>query len=151
MRTNKHVYGERAFWVKGREAEMVKKRTLAVVIRLGDRSDRERAPKQWLPLFEPIPVYELVLGTGDPAHGINPEFMPDDGTTVQIVRRTVGRLGDLTDADLRFGSGSAVPKIAADVAKYLGTEMSPGKTFGPETLITVYWVEYLANEEPAAD
>ncbi len=151
MRTNRHVYGERAFWVKGNEAKMVKSQGLTVILRLGDRSDSQKAPKQWLPLFEPIPVYTLVPGTGDQAKGINPDFEPDDGTTVQIVRRTVTRLGDIKDEDLSFGNGYAVSDDSAGVLDYLQTEMSPGKEFDPSTIMTIYWVEYLPNEEPASD
>lgn len=151
MRTNQHVYGERAFWVKGEEARMAKEHKLTVIIREKDRSDPARAPQQWLPLFEPIPVYTLILGTGDQAKGIDPNFELDDGTTVQIVRRTVTRLGDITDGDLSFGAGSAVSTTAADVLGYLQGEMSPGKEFPPATVMTLYWVEYLSNEAPAGD
>ena len=151
MRTNQHVYGERAFWVKGLEAELVLARTLTVILREKDRSDQVLTPKQWLPIFAPIPVYRLVDGTGDQAKGVLPEFHKDSGTTVQIVRRAVGRLGDVKYSDLFYNNGSAVPRQATDVAKYFGTEMSPGKEFPPETVITIYWVEYLPDETPASD
>ncbi len=151
MRTNKHVYGERAFWVKGQEAEMVRNRVLTVILREKDRSDRVAAPQQWLPLFEPIPVYRLVDGSGDQARGVPPDFHEDDGTTVKIVRRTVGRLGDLKFADLYYADGSAVPQNADRVTEYFETEMSPGKKFPPETVLTVYWVEYLPEQAVATD
>lgn len=151
MRTNNHTYGERAFWVKGEEAQRVKDRRLTVIIRLGDRSSQDLVPKQWLPLLQPVPVYTLVLGTGDQARGIDPDFEPDNGTTVQVVRRTVTRLCDVKDADLQYGKGSSVPGCAAGVADYLSHEMSPGKRFDLDTLLTLYWIEYLPNESPATD
>lgn len=148
MRTNQHVYGERAFWVKGQEAKMVGQKSLTVILREGDRSDQVVAPKQWLPLFEAIPVYFLdeVAAKGGPLG-----FEPDDGMTVRVVRRTVGRLGDLKDADLSFGGGTAVPRTVAEVQRYLSEEYAPGKTFLSDTIFTVYWVEYLPNEPCAAD
>ena len=130
---------------------MAKERSLTVILREKDRSSREVAPKQYLPLFEPIPVYRLVDGTGDQAKGIPPDFHPDDGMTVQVVRRAVGRLGDLKDSDVHYCGGSAVPMWTEAVAPYFETEMSPGRKFPPETVVTVYWVEYLPDEEPATD
>lgn len=151
MRTNHHTYGERALWVKGEEARMAKDKNLVVIIRVGDRSSQNLAPKQWLPLFQPVPVYTLVLGTGDQARGIDPDFEPDNGTAVQVVRRTVTRLCDVMNDDLRYKGGSAVPKCAAEVSEYLSREMSPGKEFNPDTLLTLYWIEYLPDEDPATD
>lgn len=151
MRTNKHVYGERTFWVKGREAHLVEARALTVFVRLGDRSAPNKAPLQWLPLFEPIPVYSLIFGTGDQDKGVMPRFELDRGVTVQIVRRTVGRLGDFKSSDLRFKDGSAVAVLPEALVEYLEVEMYPGKKFPPETIMTVYWVEYLPDQEPATD
>lgn len=145
------MYGERALWVKGVEAEMVKRRELRVILRLGDRSNQVLAPKQWLPLLEPIPVYTLILGTGNQELGIDPEFESDNGTTVLVARRTVIRLNEITDFDLRFGNGTAVPTRAKDVIAYLANELAPGKTFGPHTVMTLYGIEYLPDEIPASD
>lgn len=158
-RTNQHVYGERE---------------LTVIVRQGDRSTQEKAPKQWLPLDTPVPVYFIKV-PGDPATGKNPVFAPDDGTTVKIVERFVKRLGDVTDKDLYFGRGRAVPYFGQDpqisegiegmcdidaldaagwpmsVRGYLETELSPGKRTTPDDILTIYHVEYLPNETPAAD
>jgi hypothetical protein len=150
LRTNQHVYGERSFWVKGREAELIRERMLRVIIRPGDRSDREAAPKQWLPLFEPIPVYCITI-PGDQEKKIAAIFAPDDGTTVKIVRRTVTRLGDIMDQDLSYATGVAVPVTAVDVLEYLENELAPGKEFTPDTVMTIYWFDYLADETPASD
>jgi hypothetical protein len=150
--TKEHIYGERAFWVKGKEAGLMKVRKLTVVIRPGDRSSKWQADKQWLPLDEPIPVYYLVPGTGNPATGAPPEFEPDIGTTVQIVRRTVTRLKDVRRQDLIFSVGSAVPRGDwQDVREYLTEELAPEKQFSPDSLITIYWIEHLANEKPVGD
>lgn len=155
MRTNKHIYGEPSFWLKGEEACMARERRLTVILREKDRSSREVALKQYLPMFEPIPIYYLVDGTGDQAKGIAPDFHPDDGTTVQVVRRRVCRIGDIANADLRYSyrtsTGGSVPGSCMNVTRYFETEMSPGRKFPLETVITVYWVEYLPNEEPATD
>lgn len=151
MRTNNHIYGESALWVKGVESEMAKERSLTVILRLGDRSDRLQTPKQWLPLFERVPLYTLILGTGNQDLGIDPDFEPDNGTTVQVVRRTVTRLGDITDADLLFRKGSAVPLCAVDILDYLAQELAPGKIFDPSMVMTLYWIEYLPDETPASD
>ena len=151
MRTNNHTYGEQALWVKGVEAEMVKKRELTVILRLGDRSDRVQTPKQWLPLFERVPVYTLILGTGNQDLGIHPEFEPDKGTTVWVLRRTVTRLRDITDADLHFGNGTAVPDCAKDIVAYLVNELAPGKKIDRDMVMTLYGVEYLLDESPASD
>ena len=151
-RTNKHVHGETALWLKGVEAQMAKARKLTVVIRQGDRSDRVAAPERWLPLLTPVPTYYIAV-PGDQAKGIAAQFEPDDGTTVQIVRRAVTRLGDIVDADLRYAggvaNGSAVSKIAKNVKQYLEGELAPGKTFSPDDLITIYHVQYLPKQQPA--
>ena len=149
-RTNKHKYGEQAFWVKGTEAEMAKEKTLAVILRHGDRSDQVRAPQQWLPLLEPIPVYCISV-PGDQANGIEAQFERDQGLTVQIVRRTVTRLGDIRHGDLQFMQGYAVPQTPDDILPYLTEDLAPGKVFESDTLMTVYWVEYLPDEESAVD
>lgn len=150
-RTNRHIYGEQAFWVKGGEGSLLKGGDLKVILRLGDRSSRDLAPQQWLPLFEPIPVYTLILGTGDQSKGIDPDFEPDAGVTVWIVRRTVTRLRDVTDADLQYQGGRAVPLLAKDVRTYLENELCPGKELNPDMLMTVYWIERLPDEQPATD
>lgn len=149
-RTNQHMYGERAFWVKGEEAEKAKGKNLTVILRMGDRSDRERAPKQWLPLFQPIPIYCIAV-PGDQEKGISAQFEPDQGLTAQVVRRTVTRLGDITGGDLFFGNGHAIPLRATDVADYLAENFAGGKVLPPDTVMTVYWVEYLPDETPATD
>ncbi len=148
-RTNNHVYGERALWVKGEEAKRVRSHTLSVIIREGDRSDPAVTPLQWLPLFQPIPVY-FIEKSGDSSTGALPVFRPDDGTAVEVAGRLVTRIGDLVDTDLLFGDG-AVPKTVLEVIEYFETEMSPGRRFGPETVVTVYRVHYLKNEPSAAD
>jgi len=93
MRMQKRVYGERTFWLKGKESEMAKEKSLTVVIRPGDRSDKVNTPQQWLPMESRVPLYYIRV-PGDQARGISPEFEPDDGSTVQIVKRSVMRLQD---------------------------------------------------------
>ena len=148
-RTNQHVYGEWALWVKRREARLAKNKKLTVILRQGDRSDQRS--KLWLPLFEPVPVYTLILGTGDQAKNILPEFEPDSGLTVRIVRRTITRLCDITEKDLIFGTGQAVPHEIDDVVPYLRTELYPGMEFCGDTVLTIYWAEYLEDQVPATD
>lgn len=147
-RSNVHAYGEPTFWLKLTESELAVTRRLTVILRVGDRSSKATAPKQWLPMFEPIPVYHL---DKEAAHGGPLGFCPDDGTTVKIVRRTVGRLGDIVDADLRYRGGRAVPAAAAEVKRYFEEEMSPEKTFADDQVVTIYWVEYLPDQMPATD
>lgn len=150
MRTNQHRYGERAFWVKALESKMAKEDSLTVIIREGDRSDPVKAPMQWLPLFESIPVYCIAV-PGDQVKGIAAQFEKDAGIAVKIVRRTITRLRDIKNGDLHFGSGSAVPRSKEFVQRYLEEEMSPGKMFPPDTVLTLYWVEFLEREAPALD
>lgn len=145
-RAKERVYGVPEFWLKGSEAELAKQRQLTVIVRQGDRSDRERAPQQWIPILEPIPVFYISV-PGDQMRGVPAQFEPDDGTTVRITRRTVTRLGDVMDADLYFAHGHAVPKQAAEVKQYLEQELAPGKKFNPGELITIYWVEYIPDEK----
>ncbi|MBI2410223.1 hypothetical protein HYV30_04300 [Candidatus Kaiserbacteria bacterium] len=142
------MYGEPSIWAKLVEAEMLKAETLGVVIRLGDRSSREKAPKQYLEQFAPVPVYYLDEEAG---RGGRLGFEPDDGTTIRIVMKKIGRLGDLRDTDLWFCSRSAVPHTVPEVRRYLETEMSPGKKFDNDTVVTLYGIEYLPKETPAAD
>lgn len=153
-RTNQHVYGEMALWLKGKEstdeARMAKERRLTVILRAGDRSSRELAEKQFLPLNTSIPVYYIAV-PGDQDRGIAAQFESDVGDAVKIVGRTVVRLGDIKDAHLSFQEGTAVVSEAGEVRRYLEEVLSPGKSFGPESLITIYWVEYLDQEEPAND
>lgn len=149
-RTNQHVYGEMALWLKGDEAQMVKDEVLTVIIRAGDRSSRDLAPQQFLPINTSIPVYYIAV-PGDQDRGIAAQFEPDTGRAVRIVGRTVVRLGDIKDAHLSFQEGTAVVSEAGEVRRYLEEVLSPGKSFGPESLITIYWVEYLDQEEPAND
>lgn len=159
LRTNNHKYGERAFWVKGKEAVMAKDKILTVILRLGDRSDPELAPKQWLPLLQSIPVYCIAV-PGDQTKGM-PTFEPDQGITVKIVRRTVTRPCDILDEDLFYcypnkdgthNVGSAVPEEVYEVFSYLENDFGlKPENIGPDTLVTVYWVEYLENEAPATD
>lgn len=148
QRTNQHVYGERALWLKGEEATMAMARRLSVIIRTGDRSSEKLSPKQFLPFGERTPVYILdaVAAKGGPLG-----FETDTGLTMEVVRRCVTRLKDIVDADLRFNGGTAVPQSAQDVTTYLAEEMAPGKHFSPDDLFTIYWVEYLPDEPPATD
>ena len=135
-----HVYGEIAFWVKKLEAHLIRDRQLSVFIRPDARDNP--ALKQWLPLFTPVPVFYLDAAA---AKGGPLGFEPDDGTTVEVVRRTVCRLGEVLDQELHYNGGRAVPVTAADVKKYLEQELAPGKTFGVEHPITVSWVRYLPS------
>lgn len=141
-RATERIYGVPEFWLKGNEAQLAKRRTLTVIIRQGDRSDRQRTPQQWLPLLEPIPVF-FISTPGDQSRNIPAQFEPDEGTTVRIIRRTVTRLTNVTDADLCFARGRAVPKRATEVKQYLEQELAPGRSFGSSDLITIYWIEYL--------
>lgn len=139
---------------------MAKDKILTVILRLGDRSDPELAPKQWLPLFQPIPVYCIAV-PGDQAKGISATFEPDQGITVKIVRRTVTRPCDILDEDLFYwylnkdgthNVGSAVPEEVDEVFSYLENDFGlKPENIGPDILVTVYWVEYLMNETPATD
>ena len=138
----KHFYGERAFWVKGQEAYLVKARDLTVILRPGDRSD----PKipQCLPLNEPLPIFFLIPGTGDPKDRLKPpEFEEDDGTTVRVISRTIRALKDITDDDLEFGSGAAVVHQASEIKRYFEEVQDPGKTLNPESPLTIYRLEYV--------
>lgn len=148
MRTNKHKYGERAFWVKMLEAEMIRHRELTVVIRTDDRSSPIKAPQQWLPLGYPIPIY-FIERPGDQTKGVAARFYPDNGTTVMILHREIVRLGDLTDKHLVFAGGTAVPQFLDVVKRYLGEELVPGKDLSSDTILTLYYIEYLPNEVPA--
>lgn len=150
MRTNRHVYGERALWVKGTEAKMAKQGTLTVIIREGDRSDPVKTPMQWLPSFESIPVYCIAV-PGDQVKGIAPQFEQDEGIAVKVVRRTVTQLLDIKNGDLNYSGGFAVPRNKESVERYLREELSPGKTFSRFTVLTIYWVVYLPKEPPALD
>lgn len=140
--TDSHVYGERALWVKGIEAAMAKNHSLTVVIRQGDRSDPEKTPLQWLPLGKPVPIFCIAV-PGDQARGVAAQFEDDDGTTVFIAGRLVKPLGHVVEDDLVFGRGGAIPRTATEVKNYLEQELCPGKTFSPDDLITIYYVEYL--------
>lgn len=139
---------------------MAKDKILTVIIRVGDRSDPELAPNQWLPLLQPIPVYCIAV-PGDQAKGISATFEPDQGITVKIVRRTVTRPCDIMNEDLFYcypnkdgthNVGSAVPEEVYEVFSYLEDDFDlKPENIGPDTLVTVYWVEYLENEPAATD
>ncbi|HYF29394.1 MAG TPA: hypothetical protein VEA36_03460 [Candidatus Paceibacterota bacterium] len=149
-RTNTHVYGEHAFWLKDSEVKMARDGTLSVIVRGGDRSTPEKAPKQFLRTNEPVPCYMIAV-PGDQDKGISAQFEADGGTTVEVVERIVKPLGEFTDDELVFEGGRAVPENAAGLKRYLEEELAPGKTFGPDAVITVYHVRRLPNEEPATD
>ena len=112
--------------------------------------DSVKAPQQWLPLLEPVPIYCIAV-PGDQPRGIAAQFEPDVGLSVKIVRRAVTRLSDITDEDLAFYDGGAIPGSSREVLGYLENDLAPGKKFAPENLITIYWVEYLPDEVPATD
>ncbi len=147
-----HIYGERSLWMKGEEAQLVKSRDLTVIIRQGARDNPNTL--QWLPMFTPIPVFYIAI-PGDQAKSIAAKFEPDDGTTVQIARRTVCRLHDVLEEDLQYEHGYAVPDTvnpdAEDfdnlltVKEYLENELVPGRTFMDEDLVTIYCIEYLPS------
>ena len=139
---NEHNYGEEAFWLKKGESELAKRLRLTVIIRQDDRTDESKMPKQFVNVGKPVPVFRLdaIAAEGGPLG-----FDPDDGTTVEVVRQKVVKLGDITDEGLYFEGGTAVPESAADVRRYLEQELAPGKTYGDEQVLTLNYVRYLPN------
>ena len=139
---NTHEYGEEAFWLKKNESQLARNYRLNVIIRQDDRTDEAKMPKQFVNVGKPIPIFHLDAIAAD---GGRLGFEPDDGTTVEVVRQKVVKLRDITDEELRFHGGVAVPQSAADVRRYLEEELAPGKKYGDEQVLTLNYVRYLPN------
>jgi len=141
-----HIHGEQAFWVKLREAELIKRHELGVIIREGDRRDPVQRPKQWLPTDVPIPVFYLTDEAARGGPGTPFSFEPDDLNTVQFGRRRILHLDEILQIDLVYDDRYAVPHTAPELEVYLYGELYPerrDRPFAGSDLFTLYPVDYV--------
>ncbi len=108
------TYGVPALWIRTVYHEGFQNRVITAVVRPGDRSSEEKAPKTYLPLNADLAV-RFIVTPGNVESGILPVLMPDDGTTVRVTGFVVKHIGELTPEDLE---GTAPDTSTQELVRY---------------------------------
>lgn len=131
--------GGEGIWIRSVYMEGFKSKKITAIIRPGDRSDQSK--HSWLPEGKPLFI-RFIKRLGDRDKGIEAEFYPDDGTTVEVVDCIIKQICDLTEDDL---SGTAPDTATPELVRYNLAIVYNTQLPSLDSIVTIWRFKYLPN------
>ena len=123
-------------WVRKAHMPGFQNGTTMCFVRPGDRSDPEKAKGN--PIGWPIPV-RFISKPGIQGQ-VDPQFFPDDGTTIELVACFAKKIGELTAEDL---AGASPDYATPELVKYHLAVFYDTPPLGDDDVVTVSRLKHL--------